>query len=260
MPRRAFICLALLVVAALYAPGAVSAAPAVSFRAHAVPIPGFRHTGNILGAGAALQVEYRISGAEYGGFPPPLIGINLYTPAGTKIHPRGFLSCSPAALQNVGPPACPKKSKVTIAGTALGVVSLGQERVREKALIQAFFAPAGALQFYTSGSSPVSLEFLSPSHVVAAKRPYAQKFVTTVPLIETLPGAPDASTLSINVKIGSAFRQGRKVTYYGTVPSRCPKGGFPLKSELMFAGLGGLVPQTVSVTYRAPCPHSAHRR
>jgi hypothetical protein len=260
MPRRAFICLALLVVAVSYAPGVASAAPAVSFRAHAVPIPGFRHTGNILGAGAALQVEYRISGAEYGGFPPPLIGINFYTPAGTKIHPRGFVSCSPAALQNIGPPACPKKSKVTIAGTALGVVSLGQERVREKALIQAFFAPAGALQFYTSGSSPVSLEFLSPSRVVAAKHPYAQKFVTTVPLIETLPGAPDASTLSINVKIGSAFRQGRKVTYYGTVPSRCPKGGFPLKSELMFAGLGGLAPQKVSVTYRAPCPHGAHRR
>jgi hypothetical protein len=44
------------------------------------------------------------------------------------------------------------------------------------------------------------------------------------------------------------------------MPSRCPRGGFPLKSELLFAGLGGLPPQTVAVTYKAPCParHRAH--
>jgi hypothetical protein len=105
----------------------------------------------------------------------------------------------------------------------------------------------------------VSLEFLSPSHVVATGHPYAQKFVTSVPLISTVPGAPDASALSISLKIGAAFRKGKKVTYYGTVPKRCPKGGFPLKSELLFAGLGGLPAQTVSVTYKAPCP-ARHRR
>jgi hypothetical protein len=254
MSRRASTFLVVLGLAILCLPAAASAAPSVTFKVRAVPIPGFRGTGNILGAGAALQVQYTIKGTEYGGFPPPLIGINFYTPAGTKLHPRGFVSCSPSALRNRGPSACPRKSKVTLSGTALGVVSFGQERVQERASIQAFFAPGGALQFYIEGSSPVLLEFLSPSHVAAARAPYAQKFVTTVPLIETVPGAPDASTLSISVKIGSAFRKGKKVTYYGRVPRRCPKGGFPLKSELLFAGLGGLPPQTVPVTYKAPCP------
>ncbi len=260
MPRRAFTGLVVLGLAVLCLSSSAVAAPTVTFKASAVPIPGFRGTGNILGAGAALHVQYTIKGAEYGGFPPPLVGVNFYTPAGTKLHPRGFTVCSPAALQNTGPSACPRKSRVTISGTALGVVSLGQERVQERASIQAFFAPGGALQFFTSGSSPVSLEFLSPSHVVSARPPYAQKFVTTVPLIETVPGAPDASALSIDLKIGSAFRKGKKVTYYGTVPKKCPKGGFPLKSELLFAGLGGLTPQTVSVAYKAPCPRRAHRR
>jgi hypothetical protein len=261
MPRRASAFLVVLVLAVLCPTAAASAAPTVTFKARAVPIPGFRGTGNILGAGAALQVQYTIKGTEYGGFPPPLIGVNFYTPAGTRLHPRAFVTCAPSALQNMGPVACPRRSRVTLAGTALGVVSFGQERVQERASIRAFFAPGGALQFYTAGSSPVSLEFLSPSHVTAARAPYAQKFVTTVPLIETVPGAPDASTLSISVKIGAAFRKGRKVTYYGTVPKRCPKGGFPLKSELLFAGLGGLPPQTVPVTYRAPCPprHRRHR-
>jgi hypothetical protein len=254
MSRRASILSVVLGVAVLCLPAAALAAPVVTFKARAVPIPGFRGTGNILGAGAALQVQYTIKGTEYGGFPPPLIGINFYTPAGTKINSRGFVSCSPLALQNTGPAACPRKSKVTLSGTALGVVSFGAERVEERASIKAFFAPGGALQFFTEGSSPVSLEFLSPSHMVRAPAPYAQKFVTTVPLIETVPGAPDASALSVEVKIGAAFRKGRHVTYYGRVPKRCPRGGFPLKSELLFAGLNGLAPQTVPVTYRAPCP------
>ena len=248
--------LALLILAL---PAAASAAPKVTFKARAVPIPGFRGTGNILGAGAALQVEYTIRGSEYGGFPPPLIGVNFFTPAGTKLHPQGFVSCSPTALKNTGPRACPKKSRVTLSGQALGVVSFGDERVQEKASIQAFFAPGDALQFYTQGTSPVSLEFISSSRVMGARRPYAQEFKTTVPLIETVPGAPDASTLSINVKVGAAFKKGRRVTYYGTVPRKCPKGGFPLKSELLFAGLGGLAPQTVSVSYKDPCPRRRSR-
>jgi hypothetical protein len=260
MSRRAIASAVVFGIVVLGLPVTATAAPTVTFKARAVPIPGFRGTGNILGAGAALQVQYTIAGTEYGGFPPPLIGVNFYTPAGTKLHARGFATCSPSALQNMGPSACPRRSRVTLSGTALGVVSFGQERVQERASIQAFFAPGGRLQFYTQGSSPVSLEFLSPSHVVGSGRSYAQKFVTSVPLIETVPGAPDASALSISLKIGAAFRRGRKVTYYGRVPKRCPKGGFRLKSELLFAGVGGLAPQTVSVTYRAPCPRHHRRR
>jgi hypothetical protein len=261
MSRRAIAFAVLLGLVVVCLPVTATAAPTVTFKARAVPIPGFRGTGNILGAGAALQVQYTISGTEYGGFPPPLIGVNFYTPAGTKLHTRGFGACSPSALQNMGPGACPRRSRVTLSGTALGVVSFGQQRVQERVSIQAFFAPGGGLQFYTQGSSPVSLEFLSSSHVVASGRPYAQKFVTSVPLIETVPGAPAASALSISLKLGAAFRKGRKVTYYGRVPRRCPKGGFPLKSELLFAGVGGLAPQTVSVAYKAPCPrhHRRHR-
>jgi hypothetical protein len=160
----------------------------------------------------------------------------------------------------MGPAACPRKSRVTISGSALGVVSFGSERVDERASIKAFFAPGGALQFYTAGSSPVSLEFLSPSHVARAHAPYAQEYVTSVPLIETVPGAPDASALSIGLKIGAAMKHGKRTLYYGRVPKRCPKGGFPLKSELLFAGLGGLAPQTVTAMYKAPCPRPQHRR
>jgi hypothetical protein len=259
MSRRAiaFALVSALVVLCLATSAA--AAPTVAFKARAVPIPGFRGTGNILGAGAALQVEYSIKGSEYGGFPPPLIGVNFYMPAGTRLHPRGFATCSAGTLENRGPSACPRRSRVTLSGAALGVVSFGSERVQERASVSAFFAPGGGLQFYTQGSSPVSLEFLSPSHVVSAGRSYGQKFVTRVPLIETVPGALDASALSIRLKLGAAFRRGRKVISYGTMPKRCPRGGFAVKSELLFAGLAGLAPQTVTVANRAPCPPRRQR-
>ena len=77
-----------------------------------------------------------------------------------------------------------------------------------------------------------------------------------MPLVETVPGAPDASVETINVKAGSAIKKGGKTIYYGTLPKKgqCPKGGFSVKTEVMFAGLGGLAPQTVTATYKAPCP------
>ena len=254
MSRKTAVMVFVLALATMAFPSLAAATPSVSFSARAVPIPGFRGTGDKLGAGAALQVKYTIRGSEYGGFPPPLIGVNFYTPAGTVIDTKGFAVCTPAALANFGPRACPRRSRVTLSGSALGVVSFGTERVDEPASIEAFFSPGGALQFYTSGSSPVSLEFISPSHLARAHAPYAQEFVTSVPLIATVPGAPDASALNIGLKIGAAMRKGKRITYYGRVPKRCPRGGFPLKSELLFAGLGGLAPQTVTVTDKAPCP------
>ena len=71
-------------------PGAASAVPTVKFKAKSVPIAGFPHTGNIRGAGAAFESEFVISGTEYGGFPPPLIGVNVFFPKGTRLTPAGF--------------------------------------------------------------------------------------------------------------------------------------------------------------------------
>ena len=129
--RRAFAGAALGAIIGLSLPTGAPAAPTVTFKAQAVPIPHFRHTGNILGAGAAVQLEWTIKGTEYGGFPAPLIGINTYLPAGTRIHPQGFVPCSPTGLKDIGATACPAKSKITLSGKANGVVSFGRERVEE---------------------------------------------------------------------------------------------------------------------------------
>jgi hypothetical protein len=251
--RRASIYLAVLGLAALALPGIASAAPTVSIKVKVVPIPGFPGTGYILGAGAAEQAEFTIRGTEYGGgFPAPLIGVNFYLPKGTVLHPQGFPTCPLQTLEKVG--QCTNKSQAGPVGHALGVVSFGAERVPEELEIQPYFAPGGGLEFYAAGHSPVAIELISKGHYISSSGGFAQELISEVPLVETVPGAPDGSAESISVKVGAAYRKHGKPVYYGTVPKSCPKGGFPFKAELMFAGLGGLTPQTVLVEYKVPCP------
>jgi len=281
--RRTSTCLgAALGLALLAVPAAAAAAPTVAFKAVAIPIPGFPHTGNILGAGAALKLEFKIKGSEYDeGHPPPLIGVNVRFPTGSKLHPQGFPTCSPAALKETGEPAigtaaCPKKSLLTFPVSkpqpigenaahevlanesyALGVVKIGNgPPPEEKARVQGFFAPGGGLQFFTKGITPTLFEFVSPGKVTnSSGGGFGPATFTKVPLVETLPGAADASVEKIIVYAGAAFKKGKKTTYYGTMPKKCPKGGFPLKAELAFAENGNEATRaTVTATYKAPCP------
>jgi hypothetical protein len=276
--RRASTCLALLgCLAVLGLPAAASAAaPTVTFKAKAVPIPNgkggtYPHTGNILpkkgGKGAAVEATYTIEGSGYGasaqkpqGGIPPLAGVNFYLPAGAKINASGFGRCSESVLKNTGPSGCSKSSVASPVGHALGEVTFGSERVPEEATLQAFFNGNGLL-FYVNGSSPVSLEFVSSgTYVNYNKEGYGLELKTTVPAIATVPGAPLASTKTINIKVGAAIKKGKKLLSYGTLPKSCPKGGFPVKSELIFGGSYGgerefgIPAETVPVTYKAPCP------
>ena len=247
----------LLLVLALALPAVSGATPVVTFKAKPVPIPGYPHTGFILGAGTALEAEYHISGTEYGGFPPPLVGVTFYLPAGVVLHPQGFPTCPLATLEpsGPGPSHCPPGSAAGPAGEATGYVAFGTEIVPETAKIESFYAPGGGLTFFTFGHSPVLLEILSKGHYVAAGAPFSKKLESEVPLVETVPGAQDASVKTIKVKVGSAIKIKGKPVFYGRLPAKCPAGNsLPVRTELRFAGLGGLSPQTVTVEYKAPCP------
>jgi len=257
--RRAIIAVAALGLSllALALPSLAGAAPNVTFKAKAVPIAGFAHTGNIYGAGAAVEAEYHITGQEYGGFPAPLIGVNVYLPAGTVLHPSGFPSCPISTLEPTGkgPKACPKSSHAGPTGSVTGYVAFGTTVVPESATVESFYAPGGGLTFFTFGHEPVLLEIISKGHYVGAGGAFSHQLITTVPLVETVPGAQDASVGSIKVKVGSAVKSHGRTIYYGRMPTKCPKHYLPIKTELTFAGLGGLTQQTVTKEYHAPCPH-----
>ncbi len=271
--RRISACLAVLGVAFAALAGVAVGAPTVKLKAVAVPIKKYKDTGNIAGAGAALNAEYTISGTEYGGFPPPIIGINFYLPRESKITSKGFITCPEATIfEKKEPEACPKGSNASpltssghAEGVADGVVSFGKTRVPESAELFAFFKPGGGLEFFTFGHSPTTLEIPSTGTYTNLKGSgaFGPKFIGKVPLVETVPGAPFASVEKIKIVVGAAIgppNNPKKDTYYGTVPKKCPKGHLEMKTEVIFAENGEeSKPETVTAKYNAPCPRGAKK-
>lgn len=255
---RTLACTSLAAVAAMALPAIAPAAPKVSVKAKVLPIPvnpanpkgrTYPKTGNFFGAGATVETTFQISGSEYAGAPPPLTGVVVYLPAGTKLHPQGFATCPNSILQSHEVQKCPRRSVASSTGEVLGVVSFGQSRVLEKASVRAYFATGGSLAFFTEGTTPALLEVLSTGRFSTASNPFGQKLTAVIPLVSTVPEAPYASVLSIRIRVGAAFIQGKKLISYGTVPKKCPKGGFPAKTELKF--LGG---ETATASIKVPCP------
>jgi hypothetical protein len=225
-------------------------ASTATLKVNPLPIPGFRGTGQILGAGFEVEMKVTISGIEYGGSPSPLTELRVYAPAGLKITSVGFPTCATSVLEASGAGGCPKRSSAGPQGIGLGVVSFGGERVPEEVTIQPFFAPSGNLTFFVKGSTPASFEVLEPGHWIASGLPpFGPEMIVVVPLIETVPGGDDASVTSFKVKVGAAYRRGRRTISYLTQPKKCPRGGFPTKMELKF--LSG---ETTTAANAVPCP------
>jgi len=69
---------------------------------------------------------------------------------------------------------------------------------------------------------------LLPGRRPARRAPggFGEELISQVPLVETVPGAPDASVRRISVKVGSATEQKGKPIYHGMLPAACPKAGF----------------------------------
>jgi hypothetical protein len=255
--RRASTCVAVLGLALLALTGVASAAPTVTLKAKAVPIPGFPHTGNIYGAGAAVETEITIKGNEYGGFVPPLMGLKVNLPVGAKLHPSGFPSCPLQAIEEEEPGKCPKGSSAGPVGHAEGFVVFGTERVPETVSLENFYSAGGGLNTIIVGHTPASIEKFASGKFSNLSGGGGSGPTATfkVPLIATVPGAAFASTARIVAKIGSAVKKNGKTLYYGTMPTKCPKHHLTIKAELTFAENGNeATPETVPVSYNAPCP------
>jgi hypothetical protein len=258
--RRDLMSALMLILVALMLPGVAYAKPTVKVKAEAVPIPGFPHTGDILGAGTAAHGEVTIEGNEYFGSPPPIIGVNVYLPLGVQLHPNGFPTCDASTIENLGPSACPKGSAAGPVGNAIGFVTLGGERVEETAELFTFYGPGGGGYVFADGRTPVSLEILSTERLVKPgdSGGSGPEMSFNVPLVASLPGAPYASIRSIDLQAGSAYRSHGHTIYYARLPHTCPRGGWPAHEEVIFAEGGEPSrPETVEVSEKLPCPSEA---
>ena len=257
--RRAVVCsvlFALLLLAVAANAEAMPTTASASAKLLPIPVnpgaskgPTYPGTGNILGAGAAIEGEVDIQGDEYGGFPPPLTGFSIYVPYGVKLHQQGFPICPQTILESHEVANCPKGSQVTSVGSVSGVVSFGGERVHETLTVQGFFAAGGRIAYYAEGTSPALVEVLGSGAFVPAGEGFASKFSASVPLVATVPEAPYAVVQSVRLRVGAAYRRGSRLVSFMTLPHRCAKRVMADRLELTF-----LTGPAVQVNITMPCP------
>jgi hypothetical protein len=253
--RKACMYAVLAALAAIVLPAGAQAATITGVKAAIKPIPGFPGTGAILGAGAEVEIEGKLEGNELpGGLPLQTRRLALYFPAGTKIDPTGFPTCTAAKLEISGPEGCSKQSR--IADGTVGVADqIGQgEATRETGALEVSATPGGGVVAYANAAAPISAQIVIAAHWETAPAPYGPKLTFEIPLVESVPGALAVSGTALHVVAGAAIKKGGKTYYYGRVPPKCPKGGFPGKGEVTLEGGQNIVTEVT-----VPCPKRSQK-
>jgi hypothetical protein len=216
-----------------------------------------------LGAGTTIDFGFKIA-ASHGRTPPPLTALDLLYPVNIGLinSGLGLATCSPATLEVLGPAGCPPDSLMGH-GTALVEIPIGPEIVHETGDITTWLAPVQeghlALLFYADGQIPIDAGLIFTSQILEAAPPYGGSLDTTIPIIPSLPGAPDAAVVQMHATLGSAGityytrARGKRISYHPDglrLPHTCPHGGFPFAASFAF----GNGTHTQALT-KVPCPN-----
>jgi hypothetical protein len=158
----------------------------------------------------------------------------------------GLTSCTPTILEEVGPEGCPRNSLVGH-GDAIVEIPIGPEIIRETGQITTWMGPVSnghvSLLFYAEGHTPVSAELIFTGTILEAGAPFGGQLDTSIPVIPSLPGAPNAAVIEMHATIGpqnvTYFRHTHgKLTPYQPeglrLPHTCPHGGFPFAATFAF--------------------------
>ncbi len=215
-----------------------------------------------LGQRTTLSFGFRLR-AGAGRVPPALTEVDLSYPnyLGIALSGLGLATCTETALQASGPQGCPADS-IMGHGTALAEIALGPEVVRESAPLTILRASDQeghiALLFSAMGTIPLAAGVVFPGILLPAPAPYGGLLSMTVPLIASIPGAPDVALVQLRSTLGPSrivyYEQvaGRTLAYQPPgilLPDSCPPGGFPFAAAFTFAD-GGRAHAATTV----PCP------
>jgi hypothetical protein len=221
-----------------------------------------RLTPELLGAGTTIGFGFTIH-TRSGQAPSPLTGIDLYYPAnlGIATSGLGLETCSVSVLEIVGGGGCPSQSQMGY-GQALVEVPFGPTVLYESTRTTIFMARIRqghlGLLFYAVGVTPVSAHIVFPGLVLPARDPFGGELATTIPLVPTLPGAPNAAVVELHSTIGPLnltyyeHAHGRYVPYHPrgiVLPRTCPRGGFQFAARFSFEDGTHARARTV-----VPCP------
>jgi hypothetical protein len=204
-------------------------------------------TPNKLGSATNASGEAKIVSTIPGEIPSPVTGTTIKGPAGLTLELKGTGTCTEAILLGPsGPEGCPRNSIAGFGG-GQGALKLGAQIIEEPFTLDFFLGNNNPhhteLLIYLNGVSPVSVQLVFHALVEHEAPPYGLGFHVSVPLIPTLPGASDASALSIHITLGApnvyyytkVHGKRKRVHVKGLVlPKTCPKGGFKAETILNF--------------------------
>jgi hypothetical protein len=224
-----------------------------------------------LGGYATIFLGFRISS-----IPPasqsPLTNLSVLLPGemGLATSGLGLENCRLHALEERGAHGCPADALMG-RGTATAEIPIGGEMISESAQIEVISAPVQdghlALWVFAAAHTPVSAEPVFPAGVVSALPPYGETIDATIPLISTLPGAPDVAVTRFHMALGATARGPDHFVYYRSVRGRqvaytpkglllppvCPRGGFPFEAQFVFQD-----ETTATARTTVPCPRASH--
>ncbi|HST55996.1 MAG TPA: hypothetical protein VLJ42_08900 [Solirubrobacteraceae bacterium] len=215
-----------------------------------------------LGGRTTLAFGFEVTTTS-GQVPAPLTNLDLRYPVdlGLATSGLGLSTCRPAKLRAHGPDGCPLDSRMGY-GTALVEVPIGPAVIHETARITMLSGPIkdGHLQLliHASGISPINAQIVFSTLLLPAPAPFGGRLDTGIPLVASLPGAPNVAVVQLRTTIGPLHLtyyhhvHGRSVPYHPggiVLPKSCPHGGFPFAAT--FAFLDGT---SASAQTAVPCP------
>jgi hypothetical protein len=257
--RRAHLLLAVTLACACL-PATVFAAQSVTLNATLTP--------ERLGQPTTITFGFQIA-APSGHVPPPLTEIDVDYPndLGIALSGVGLATCTRTILEASGPQGCPADSRMGY-GTALAEIAIGPAIIDETAEVSLVRGPTQsghlALLFYVNGEAPVSAQLVLPGLILPIPAPFGGRINVIVPLIPSLPEAPDVAVTELRSTIGpqhlTYYEQidGHDIAYHPKgilLPNNCPHGGFPFAANLTFLDHSHAAAHTV-----VACPRKTRGR
>jgi hypothetical protein len=236
MSRRVTLALALLLafVAGVAVAGVAQAAPLAQLHVSLSP--------KRLGASTTIFFSFSISDST-GGLLPALTVLDVRLPAGMSVNTAGLAACSRRQLAH-GPSHCPANSRVG-GGRVRVEVPLGNVVRREIAILSVFNSEVQGgrhtLLFYAIGRLPIATQLIFAGVMIPSAE--GLTIEAKIPLIPTLPEAPDAAIVEMSSTLGTLqfayYRHvGRKRVRFrpsgSVLPRTCPAGGMPFAGGFSF--------------------------
>ncbi|HEY3829741.1 MAG TPA: hypothetical protein VGL57_11145 [Solirubrobacteraceae bacterium] len=215
-----------------------------------------------LGGGTTIHFGFTVT-ASAGQANVPIRQIDLLYPAnlGIATSGLGLSTCRAAVLEAQGPPGCPSNSIMGY-GSALVEVPFGPEILQENTRTTTFMAPLQkgelGLLFFVDGEAPVSAQFVFPGLVLPAPDPFGGDLNASLPLVPSVPEAPDAALVRLTTTLGPSrityyeYRKGHTIPYRPRgirLPRTCPRGGFQFGARFTFND-----GTNMSAATTVPCP------